>query len=396
MSQYINYALDVSQENNEALWKIQIIDPLDAGKLLTGYIGMEGQTVPTEYNGIITTEAGPHLQEVLSILYQSIQGYPYTWPWESQPINQFSYDFTADISDGLISSIELSDMAYTIIKNKISVPGAPPSEDILDPNNPEFLAPGGVYVKLQVTLDRTQPVSQISIQPFTKYPMEIASISYVQDDKNFSQRKELLLSNPPEPSTGTQIITFPQIVARIIWIILHQPNYEKDTYLVDNNYKRYQSSNNFSTDNGSVKQLLWDEISARDTEILLDPNNATVTPISQSQVNSLDGWDIYQDALAKYNQEVEEWKKQVSDYQNWLKQKTDIENQNAQLAANYQHDLDQYNADYNAAVANYQAEMQSYQDNVTSYNSRYAAYQQQLAAYNQYRRDMSAWMSQWG
>jgi hypothetical protein len=190
---------------------------------------------------------------------------------------------------------------------------------------------GGALVKFTMTLLRPEIVSEISITPFTTYPMEIVSIGYEEDVETYHPIKGLVTE--PKESVQTMVFQFPSIIAKRFTFVIRQKNYTKNTYLV--------------REKEISKSDLWDKISKRETEVTLaTTSNVTV---SQTDVDTYSGWDIYQDELTKYE----------SDYAQYV---IDLQNYNAAKAV------------YETDVVRYQTAYSAYQSLVSQYNSSYNRY----------------------
>jgi hypothetical protein len=167
---------------------------------------------------------------------------------------------------------------------------------------------GGSIVKVTVTLPRPEIVNEITLTPFTKYPLEIASIKYEEDTDTYHIPKELvgaLLQN-----TQTMTLQFPNIIAKRLTFILKQKNYTKDVYLV-----READIN---------KASLWEKISKREEELSLATpwnvsslatNNVSADAmVSQAELDTYTGWDIYLTELHKYEAAYTKYQAQVAAY----------------------------------------------------------------------------------
>jgi hypothetical protein len=385
---YVNQALSFGVKEFEGLWKVQFPHPYDASLVVSAWLPMdpEDDRIGDDIDNIRVASPGVAMSQVMTWLYDRITKYPYYWPYEGTFVNKFSYDFQADItSDNKVTSFEITQSAYDIVKNKLSV--QPPN-----PENPEVdiqydtVAGGGVLVKLSVTLNRAQPVSELNLAPFTKYPLELVSLMYEEDIETFHPKKEIILPKVNDVSTpearkssqSTQSIRFqfPAVIAKRFTIILRQQNYVKDTYVVmEENIK---------------KQELWDAISKREAEVTLDTTDGLET-VSTEEVDKLSGWDIYEQQYAKYKTDLKKWQEDLSTYK-----KKDAE-RNAAIKAKaaeqkrYDQALSEYRADYNAAVKKYQTRVSQYKQDLAAYNAAYAKYQKDLTLYNKYLRDYSAW-----
>lgn len=311
MSTYnVQYAFSFGIEKFEGLWKIEFPHPLDVGLKKVAYLPMttDDPRIGQVIDGISVAQPGTRLVEVMKWLYGRITKYPYYWPWEGTYVDKFDYDFEVEFGVGEnepVERVEISQIAYEIVKNqlKIQPPGPPPSHVVGDD---ELVEPGGVLVKLVVTLDRSQPVSEISIAPFTQYPLEVVSVMYEEDIETFHPRKEILLTSNTR-STESMTFKFPEVLARRFTIILRQPNYVKNTYLV--------------LEQDLNKKELWEKIAQREAEVTLDLTDGreTISNVNRlTEVDQYTGWDIYLLEMIKRQADLRKWKNKVEAYRKAL------------------------------------------------------------------------------
>lgn len=159
-------------------------------------------------------------------------------------------------------------------------------------------APGGAMVKFEVILQRPEIVSEISLLPFTTYPLEIVSVMYQADTETYHVPEELIKKKVE--STETMVIQFPRIIAKRFVFTLRQKNYTRNSYMV-----REQEMH---------KADLWDKIKKREVQVTLSDPSAANQTVSQTDLNSWSGWDIYQKELEKYNQAYQEYLVALSKY----------------------------------------------------------------------------------
>jgi hypothetical protein len=386
---YVESALSFGVEQYEGLWKIQYLHPLDANLKQQAWVPMtaDHEQIGQEVANIPVAEPGPKLIEVMGWLYNQITRYPYYWPKEGSYVDKFGYDFEVQLaSDNKTSLIEITQVAYEIMKAELNIKPPVEQNDREVDIQYETVDGGGVLIKLSVTLDRAQPVSELSLAPFTKYPMELVSIMYEEDIETFHPKKEIII---PKDDTETKKFSqttesirfqFPVVTAKRITLVLRQQNAEKNTYLVH--------------EDSVGKAQLWADISKREAEVTLDTTDGLET-VAQSEVNKLSGWDIYANQLQKHMRELMKWKKEFDLY----KQKQS--ERNAKLAEGkaeeirYNKALSEYRQEYNRAVAKYKTRVRNYQAEMQAYNTAYTKYQKDLVVYNKYLRDYAAWKAKW-
>lgn len=163
---------------------------------------------------------------------------------------------------------------------------------------------GGAMTKFTITFPQQRRVSQVSLTPFTNYPLKLASLKYEEDIETYHVPKELITSSM-QPSTGTMSLTFPEVIARRLTFILVQANWTQDTYLVR------------QSELGRAD--IWDQISRLEEQVTLQTPNANPT-VAQSQVDQITGWDIYLQQLAKYQQDLATYNTRLAAYNAWKAQ----------------------------------------------------------------------------
>lgn len=381
---YVSQALSFGVQKFEDLWKVQFPHPYDTNVLVSAWLPLdpEDSRIGEDIDGVRVAQPGVMLLEVMGWLNDRITNYPYYWPKEGTYVNKFGYDFQADVAtDNKVTVFEITKVAYDILKDEFRIQPPNPENTNVDIQY-DTVPGGGVLVKLSVTLSNAQPVSELNIAPFTKYPLELVSIMYEEDTETFHPKKEIAI---PKDNTDTKKFSqstesirfqFPAIIAKRFTIILRQQNYEKNTYVV--------------MEEDLQNQELWDAISKRETEVTLNTEDGLET-VSTEEVDKLSGWDIYQQQLTKYQDDLKKWTNEVNVY----KQKEAERNAAIKLKASedkrYAQALSEYRADYNAAVTKYKTKVAQYKTNLSSYNTAYAKYQKDLTLYNKYLRDYSAW-----
>jgi hypothetical protein len=329
-------------------------------------------------------EPGEKLLEVMGWLYDRITRYPYYWPYEGTYIDKFSYDFEIEMSsDNKPSSIEITQIAYEILKEALRIQPVDPANPGIDVQTDKVNG-GGALVKLSVTLDNAQPVSELNLAPFTKYPLELVSFMYEEDIETFHPKKEIIIPkeniDSKKFSQTTQSIRFqfPVVIAKRFTIILRQQNYEKDTYLV--------------AEEAITKDSLWAAVSKREAEITLDTTDGLETITSQ-ELDKLSGWDIYLEQLAKYQNDLKKWEGEVEIYKQKEAERNAAIKEKLLEEVKYRHAMSEYRTEYSEAVKKYQTRVDLYEKELEQYNFAYAKYQRDLVLYNQYLRSYAAWQS---
>jgi hypothetical protein len=386
----VEQALSFGVLSSEDFWKIELLHPTDSSVRLKAWVPLttDDPQIGNKVNNIIVAQPGVKLLEVMGWLDKRITRYPYYWPYEGTYVDRYGYDFQIDISSNNdVSTIELTDIAYEIIKTKLSIqPPDPASTTEVDIQN-DIVSGGGVLIKLTLTLGHAQPVSELNIAPFTKYPMELVSLMYEEDIKTFHPKKEIVIPKDDtttknfEQTTQSIHFQFPAVTAHRFTIILRQQNAEKNTYLL--------------SEDMVTKKELWDMISEREAEVTLDAADGLET-VSQSELDKWDGWDIYMQQYAKWKKDMLDWTQKLNVYRQKQAEREAAleEKRDADLA--YRHAMSEWRQEFNLAKGKWDAKKAAYDQAIAKYNSDYAKYQQNLKQYNDYIRDYNAWKAKWG
>lgn len=398
MSYNVQYAMSLSIAEHGGLWKIQFVHPLDAMIKVSTWIAptIDDERIGTTVDGLNVSSPGTHMTEVLAWLSDLISNYPYYWPYEGNPIDKYGYDFTVNMSissGNTVSKVEMTDIAYSIVKNNLSIqPQAPGNQEV--DQSVYYLQGGGALIKYTITLDKAQPVSEVTITPFSEFDLEVESIMYEEDIETYHVRKELIpqtitytdekpYSTPtnPQASTKMMVFKFPAIIAKRFTFILRQKNYKKDTYLI--------------REKDISEKDLWDKISQREAEVTLDVTDGLDT-VETNKIDVWTGWDIYQEQLQKYYNALKKWQDDMQIYRQKLAERQAAIDLQNQYNTEYGQAMDQYNAEKAAAVAKYNQQVADYRNRVAAYNSAKDTYDRNLALYNKYLRDLKDWQTKWG
>lgn len=386
----VEYALSFGVQAGDSLWKIELLDPADAGTKVQAWLPMtaDDPQIGNKINNIQVARPGTKLIEVMGWLYNRITRYPYYWPYEGTYVDKFGYDFEIDYSSPVtVTTVEISEIAYEIVKAALNIQPPDAANTVNVDIQNDTVGAGGVLIKMQITLDRAQPVSELSILPFSKYPMELVSLMYEEDIKTYKPLKEIVM---PKDNTDTKNFTqttssiyfqFPVVTANRFTIIFRQQNATKESYLLNPDQL--------------TKTELWDMISQRQADLSIESLDGLDT-LSQKEIDQLDGWDIYMQQYAKFQQDFLNWQEQMNIYKQKLVEREAKLQQKAAADAKYTSDLAEWRQEYNTAMQKYQTQVSNYQAAIAKYNSDYARYQSNLTAYNNYIRDYNAWKSKWG
>lgn len=142
---------------------------------------------------------------------------------------------------------------------------------------------GGAIVEVEVQMDHLIPLSDITIHPFTNYPLEVYAI-YGWSNRDFSgERYELLSPDKRRSSTEAMTFQFPTVTIGTMVLVLRQVNYTKESYLV-----RTKDLQN---------KELWSRLTEQQVQQFVEGDE----DIDQMNVkNQITGFNLYQDAMEKY------------------------------------------------------------------------------------------------
>lgn len=384
---YAEYALSFGVQQYEGLWKIQYLHPEDAGMKVQAWLPMdpEDERIGEEVDDIQVAEPGVRLVEVMGWLYDRITRYPYYWPKEGGHVSRFGYDFEVEVDGHTTSHVEITELAYDILKDELRIqPPAPNAWNDIDIQY-DTVSSAGVLIKLSLTLEHAQPVSEFSLAPFTKYPLQLLSLSYEEDTESFHPKKEIAIGQTSavsmQQTTQSIRVQFPSLIAKRVTVILGQKNHEKNTYNVN------QDKVN--------KAQLWESISQRETEVTLNAADGLET-VGQGELDKLTGWDIYLRSLAAFKKDLSKWEKDMLAYRQKEAERQRKLNEATMENKRFASAQSEYRAEYNKAVQKYKTRVVQYQQNLENYNAAYQKYQRDLKVYNKYLRDHADWKSKWG
>ena len=385
---YVEYALSFGVETNEGLWKMQFLHPYDANTKVQTWIPLDGsdERIGSDVDDVRVAQPGERLIEVMGWLYDRITRYPYYWPKEGTWVDKFGYDFEADITDNnQATEVEITQIAYDILKEELRIKPEPVSGETEVDLQTEKINAGGVLVKLQVTLNRSQPVSELNIAPFTKYPMELVSLMYEEDTETFHPKKEITLSNVERSdkkfnqTTESIRFQFPVVIAKRFTLVIRQQNPEKNTYLVSKD--------------AINRKALWDMISKREADVSLDDKDGLET-LTAKELDKISGFDIYIQEVRKYQSMLLKWRKEVDLYRQKQAERTALLQEKERIDSQYSGDISEYREEYNEAIKKYKTKVANYENQLQNYNAAYQKYQKDLKIYNKYLREYGDWKSE--
>lgn len=149
----------------------------------------------------------------------------------------------------------------------------------------------GALCEIEIQLQSLATVSDIHIDPFASYPMEIVSIVGYETREFGGKVYNLIGMNHPsenqqnKKSTSKMIFRFPSVDVGSLRILVRQENYSKENYLIK--------------ENDLQNMKVWNELSTND-EILDDIKADNETMASFNLKNEVSGWSTYLEALKKW------------------------------------------------------------------------------------------------
>lgn len=352
---YVEYAVSFGVQEFEGLWKIQYLHPFDANKKLEAWVPFREKTdlIGKEVDGIQVATPGPRLLQVMEWCYGRINRYPYYWPQEGRPIDKFGYDFEVKLSEEKTSDIELTEVAFEILEGELGQ--QPPSIG----DNPEVdietdvLRGGGVLVKLAIELDYAQPISELNLAPFTKYPMSIEALLYEEDTETYHPKKEIPLSDSQKRGRTQSIhLQFPVVTAKRLTLVIRQENPEKNSYI--------------SNDEALAKNKLWNQM-------------------AQSGLGAEDeqaGWNLHLAEVQKHQEELRAWKREFTEY----KEQEAARMRDVEELVRITPVDSTYREEYLKAVTQYKTKMVELEDMEKQYEAAQEQYERDVTFYNKYLR----------
>lgn len=119
--------------------------------------------------------AGERFQDLLDRLLPTIEKYPYVWPLEGKSLDPEGYDFSMEKKKHL----EIERVAYQEAIRLLGIPPKTPSR-FLDYNESERVTAPHL-TKLQLTLEKSSPLTTLSFQFFSKNKVKLVSLISERD-----------------------------------------------------------------------------------------------------------------------------------------------------------------------------------------------------------------------
>ena len=197
--------------------------------------------------------------------------------------------------------VSFNDTIKTEVKN---INGVDKSVNVMRLNDGYYYGVNnGALCEIEINFESINVVNEISIDPYSKYPIKVVAVRYKTSDDPNEELVEIASINhiQEELQTGyissTKTIRFNDIVAKNIYIMIVQEHYEKGTYVYNQNdlYKNevwympnlnselYDTSRIFQSnyDDRSITDIVWyniDKITSRNknidvSKIILEEND---------------------------------------------------------------------------------------------------------------------------
>jgi hypothetical protein len=141
----------------------------------------------------------------------------------------------------------------------------------IDPDNTDgYILTNGAACKFQIEFQNIYSVSEITIKPFSEFPIEILGI-WAYESLNIDAKKRRLISEKRE-SESEITIQFPAVECQKLEFIINQTHYTKQTYLVSNDqvrnvelWRRIYDQNLEPTTSIRTDTSIWDNIGQAST-----------------------------------------------------------------------------------------------------------------------------------
>lgn len=187
-----------------------------------------------------------------------------------------------DISQAIDSSLETYWMEHIMVDSPIEDQNA-----FSATTGNKYKGVGGAIVEVEIQLDHLVPLSDITLHPFTNYPLEVYEIHAWSNRDFHGTRHTLVDSSKRRSSTEAMTFQFPTITVGTLVIVLRQVNYTKENFLVN------------------TKDLRDAELWNRLTEDVVEQFVNGEEDIDQMNIrNQITGFSLYQDAMKKYAKEL--------------------------------------------------------------------------------------------
>lgn len=291
---YYDRLLSVRRESDREPWTLEYRSKEDGDtKKQTVFVPTSDRQSDDRYE---TYTPGPQLAHILGHLEKSIQRFPYVWPWEGEAIDAYGFDLRLGNTNA-----ELPTVPYQILTDRLELDPIEQNQAAdATAQNVEYLDGVGAYCRFTVTLDQAQRISEIALVPFTVYPMEVVSATYVPDTESHHVPQELLPTNTVYRSTDTIHIQFEPVRAKAITFVLRQKNYNKITYDVGTDQEQ--------------EELFWQAIGDTELKTMMQADGSSDTSELPAAVRQ---------AMKRYEEAIHDWNNQMAAYQAYQQERAE-------------------------------------------------------------------------
>lgn len=322
---YIEKIYSLTKESPYAPWKVEYPNPLDTNKKQIVYIENFYHPSGTNIEAIPVIKSGESFQYILDNLYPTISAYPYAWPLEGQKIDPNGYDFYSNFDEnGSAKILEITDSARVIAWEKLNIKA--PKEKLEKFLTKKEYVSGKHLAKIQITLAKAGPMSEIAFKLKTIKDAELLSFVYETDIAKFDNPKSINLKELEIiPSSEIFLIKFGKpIFAKRITIVFAQNNSDMNTYAlpIKDFEKEVYQKNNDIVDEKTLYSLISRKGKAMDFSNVGDIFKEYLN--NQNEINSLQVYktkEIYTDEDIKdwspeRKQAYIQWRKKALEYKN--------------------------------------------------------------------------------
>lgn len=158
-------------------------------------------------------------------------------------------------------------------------------------NDYKDLPKDGAICEIQITLNGITTISDVHLNPFCAYPLEVVAIYGYETEDMGGTFYELISPNHINPyqrskkSVNQMIFQFPSVDISKLRILLRQENYVKENYIVN--------------DKDAKNMELWRKLSSS-VELVDDYKQPNETIAEFDKKNEITGWNVYLEKLTEW------------------------------------------------------------------------------------------------
>ena len=149
----------------------------------------------------------------------------------------------------------------------------------------------GAMCEVEIELNGLSTVSELRLDPYATYPLEVVSIHGYENKNKTGQMYELISPNHQSQhqrsknSVEQMIFQFPSVEVSLIRILIRQQNYTKENFMIN------------EEELGESK--LWDSL-ASNKDLVNDYANPGETVAEFDKRNEINGWSVYLSKLTEW------------------------------------------------------------------------------------------------